>query len=343
MLSSLKSTKFQVFIKCPDIDGNKVFRKIGHVALSDGEIGFCLKADGKDEVIDEPLKVDTIYPYARKSVRSVSTIKILIQDTHMRRAPVLEKLQVWGVPSFRCSLEEIADINRLLKGSERSPDDDDGVERELPEADESFNIPEEFLDSITHELLVMPYILPSGSVIDESTKEKHNKHEESYGRLPSDPFTGMVYTSDTQPKFNESLKARLDEFKLRNLNEIEVKNSGRTVGTKHKPIASTSGSISNGHVSKTIKLSESSSSDLDTIISSIYKNNQISIFTRPKEPNSEDSNQRTCSKCKTSASDFYQISSCSHLFCKPCLLTLNSTCETCKTLFESKDVVKINL
>ena len=343
MLSSLKSTNFQVFIKCLNFDGDEVFRKIGQIALDEEEIGFCLRTEDFKEPIENSLKVEAIFPYARKSARSFSIIKIVIQDTIMRRAPVLNKLEVWGVPSFRGSLEEIEEINKLLNDLKVLQDVPDNIREESPEADESFKIPEDFLDAITHELLVMPYILPSGSVIDESTMEKHNKHEQSYGRLPSDPFTGLIYTSENQPKFNESLKARLDEFKLHNSSEIDVRNSGRTVGRKNKLVPSTSGLISNGHISKKIKFYGSSSADLDTIISSIYKNNQISIFTKPKEPSEGDDNQRACNKCKTTSSGFYQINPCSHLFCKPCLLKLNSTCETCNTSFLSKDVVKINV
>lgn len=350
MLSSLKSTKFQVFIKCKNIDNKEVFRKIGHPNLNDGEIGFCLKADDIGEASKRvsgdgsEISWSAIYPTARNSARSVSVIKIVIEDTKLRRAPVLRKLEVWGVPSFRCSQEEIIEINRLLKDPEISSDDPIiTIDRELPEADDSFNIPENFLDAITHDLLVMPYILPSGSVIDESTIRKYNKHEELYGRLPSDPFTSLVYTSNSQPKFDESLKSRLDEFKLHNSHEIEVKNSGRTVGKRNQATASTSTSTDiTGHVSKKIKLYTDSSTDLNTLISSIYKNNQISVFTRPKQTNGDD--HRSCSKCKAvNLSGMYQITTCSHKLCKPCLLQLNLACKICGSPFESKDIVKLNL
>lgn len=260
----------------------------------------------------------------------------------MRRAPVLKKIEVWGFPSFKNTREEISNINRLFKGSQKSQNPSIELRTESPEAEQSFNIPEDYLDSITHDLLVMPYILPSGNIIDETTMEKHNRHEESYGRLPSDPFTGLVYSAEHQPKFNESLKVRLDQFKLRNSHEIEVKRSGRVLGKKIEPVASTS-SYSNGHVSKKIKLKGSASSDLDSLISSIYKNNQVSIFTKPKEKSATD-RQGMCSKCKTTSSSqgFYRISSCPHIYCKPCLLQLASVCAACETPFQSKDVVKFN-
>lgn len=153
--------------------------------------------------------------------------------------------------------------------------------------------------------------------------------------------SGLIYTPDSQPRFNESLKARLDEFKLRHSHEIDVKQSGRTLGGKAEPRPSTSGYVANSHVSKKIKLSETSS-NLDSLISSIYENNQVTIFTKPKDPK-VDSRQK-CNKCGLEATtSFYQISPCNHVFCKPCLLQLESSCGDCKKPFESKDVSRVNL
>lgn len=342
VVSSLRSTKFQVFVECFDYDGNEIFRKIGDVSLSDDQNGFCLTAGDASEQAEESFKVDSIYPYARKSIKSASTIKILIQDTKLRRAPVLKSIELWGLPSFRNPRSDIKTIHSLWNFKEPSARVPKCLESSSDDSDSSFVIPEEFLDSITHALLVMPYILPSGNIIDESTLEKHNKHEATYGRLPSDPFTSLPYTRDNQPKFNEVLKARLDLFKLQNSNELEVKKSGRTLGREvPASVASTSGYHGNGHVSKKIKLTSSSSSDLDSLISSIYKNNQVSIFTQPRETRLE---QSRCCNCTASSSlDFYRISICSHTFCKPCLLQLNSSCGLCQTTFQSKDVKKLNL
>lgn len=345
-VSSLKSTKFQVFVQCSDFEGHEIFRKIGDILLNDDQNGFCLKTDDVNEAIEESLKVESIYPYTRKSLRSVKIIKVVIQDSRMRRAPVLKRIEVWGVPSFKNTREENMNINRLIKGCEKPLELFREQKTDSPAAGPSFNIPEDYLDSITNDLLVMPFILPSGNIIDETTMEKHNRHEESYGRLPSDPFTGLIYTADHQPKFNDVLKVRLDQFKLKNSHEIDVKNSGRILGKKVELVASTSSSTSSystsGHVSKKIKLNGSSSSDLESLISSIYKNNQVSIFTKPKEMKTVDG-RCVCSKCQTASfSGCYKILSCSHLFCKPCLLDLASICVTCKTSFQSKDVVKFN-
>lgn len=59
-------------------------------------------------------------------------------------------------------------------------------------------IPEQFLDEITCELMVVPMLLPSGHFVDRSTLEKLHHTDITYGRPPSDPFTGIELTSSHQ-------------------------------------------------------------------------------------------------------------------------------------------------
>ena len=253
----------------------------------------------------------------------------------MRRAPVIKKIEIWGEISKLNSREEIEEFSKLNESINlKVPSESQSLPKNI-DISENFKIPEDFLDAITQELLVMPYILPSGAVIDQTTLEKFNKNEEILGRLPSDPFTGVLYTSESNPKFDISLKVRLDEFKLKYSEEIDVKNSGRTVGRKEISKPSTSNATK--HISKKIKLSEESS--LDEIIQSIYKNNQISSFTTPKRCQE---NSKKCSTCK-SCENLYKISTCDHIFCKNCLLRLGTTCNVCKISFENKNVTKIHI
>ncbi|XP_061065030.1 RING finger protein 37 isoform X5 [Eubalaena glacialis] len=76
------------------------------------------------------------------------------------------------------------------------------------------DVPEEFLDPITLEIMPYPMLLPSGKVIDQSTLEKCNRSEATWGRVPSDPFTGVAFTPHSQPLPHPSLKARIDHFLL---------------------------------------------------------------------------------------------------------------------------------
>jgi hypothetical protein len=205
---------------------------------------------------------------------------------------------------------------------------------------EEFQIPEEFLDSITMDILNLPYILPSGAIVDETTLQKHKRREECYGRYPSDPFTGVLFTPNSEPKYDAALKVRLDEFKLKYSNEIEIKNSGRSVGRKEKLCEPSTSKQFNNHISKKIKLNKESSS-LDDIIQSIYRNKQISSFIAPQQPQSS---TNVCAKCNSKDNIvLYKISTCNHIFCKKCLVQSDSVCCVCSKSFENRHVVKLNL
>ena len=52
-------------------------------------------------------------------------------------------------------------------------------------------IPAEFLDKITYDVMHVPMLLPSGYCVDRSTLEKLSNSDALYGRPPTDPFTGI--------------------------------------------------------------------------------------------------------------------------------------------------------
>lgn len=64
--------------------------------------------------------------------------------------------------------------------------------------------------------MVLPMLLPSGMSVDNSTLEEHQKREATWGRAPNDPFTGVPFTSTSQPVPNPQLKSRIDHFLLQN-------------------------------------------------------------------------------------------------------------------------------
>lgn len=78
------------------------------------------------------------------------------------------------------------------------------------------SIPDDFLDPITQEVMLLPMLLPSGMSVDNSTLEEHQKREATWGRAPNDPFTGVPFTSMSRPVPNPQLKSRIDHFLLRN-------------------------------------------------------------------------------------------------------------------------------
>jgi len=55
---------------------------------------------------------------------------------------------------------------------------------------EPVDMPLEFLDAITHEVMTCPLLLPCGQTVDKTTLDRYCKEEAVWGRAPSDPFTG---------------------------------------------------------------------------------------------------------------------------------------------------------
>ncbi|XP_054398066.1 RING finger protein 37 isoform X2 [Pongo abelii] len=168
------------------------------------------------------------------SLSHVAHLRICITHVTGGGIPCIKRLEVWGQPAKTCSQEVIDSI--LLVASENLPQDvalqapalpmesdcDPGDQSESQQAPSSLqklaeiiqDVPEEFLDPITLEIMPCPMLLPSGKVIDQSTLEKCNRSEATWGRVPSDPFTGVAFTPHSQPLPHPSLKARIDHFLL---------------------------------------------------------------------------------------------------------------------------------
>lgn len=91
-----------------------------------------------------------------------------------------------------------------------------------------FQIPTDFQDALTFELMTQPVLLPSGQVVDQSTLDKHVEMEQRWGRVATDPFTGTALAGAHRPKSLPELKSRIDHFVVRNLDKLG--NIPRTLG-----------------------------------------------------------------------------------------------------------------
>lgn len=327
-----------------------IFKKIADVSLDDNHIGFQLCTQGYNSHASDSMKTQALPPWY-KGIK-FKTMKIVIKDSKNRRAPVVRSLEIWGCLSDENEPDVTKQIRDLMKTENKvsfynaaSSEDDDTSP--IATSSATSVIPDEFLDSITNELLVMPFTLPSGNIVDESTIEKHNRNEEVYGRLPSDPFTGVCYTIDRKPMFDAALKVRLDEFKTRQCDIDEVKKSGRTVGKRSITCEpSTSKADNSQQLCKKVKIH---GNNVDSLINEMYRNNQVSNFTQPRNTSNTNSSQQTrkCSKCHSNSNqcnnNFYRINLCSHEYCRNCIQEIERNCLNCKVPFQSSDIEKINL
>uniref|UniRef100_A0A8C5MZX1 U-box domain containing 5 n=1 Tax=Leptobrachium leishanense TaxID=445787 RepID=A0A8C5MZX1_9ANUR len=164
------------------------------------------------------------------SLGNVAHLKICITHVVGGALCALKRVEVWGQPSKVCSKEVVESVYQVAClslphgfGQNPSPTESNHMSCNSSEnamhglSDLSHvlhNVPEDFLDQITLEIMTFPMLLPSGKVIDQNTLDKCNQSEASWGRMPSDPFTGVPFSHQSQPVYHPTLKGRIDHFLL---------------------------------------------------------------------------------------------------------------------------------
>lgn len=167
----------------------------------------------------------------------VWSLRLRILKTHNSSVPALARLEAWGYVSHS-SKPELArkvlfkwyDMNKPKVNHESRNEivtDQSIAQETVPDSDE---IPEEFLDQLTFEVMALPVRLPSGNVIDETTLERFKREQASLGRSPCDPFTWKTFTADHKPLYDVSLKARIDHYLLSHSHCENLQNIPRTTG-----------------------------------------------------------------------------------------------------------------
>ncbi|KAG8453289.1 hypothetical protein GDO86_000068 [Hymenochirus boettgeri] len=166
------------------------------------------------------------------SLSNVTSLKICVTLVAGSVPCCIKRVEVWGQPAKTCPKEVFENLYQIaclsLPYGSGDPQPSSPMESNYATSNASentqhnlldfanilSNIPDDFLDPITLELMTFPMLLPSGKVIDQSTLEKCNQSEATWGRLPSDPFTGVPYSQHSQPLPHPSLKVRIDYFLL---------------------------------------------------------------------------------------------------------------------------------
>jgi U-box domain-containing protein 5 len=171
---------------------------------------------------------------ASRSIRSAEMLSVRIFKT-VNSIPAISKLEVWGKISCNVSLQTRQIIT--LKWEESKKPKAKQVEiinnqQIIEKNPDNFKICEDFLDSITYEIMNYPMVLPCGKYVDRSTIEKCFEHDATYGRTPCDPFTGIPFTDTLKPIFVPELKGRIDSFLIKHVDNENIKCLPRTVGKR---------------------------------------------------------------------------------------------------------------
>lgn len=246
-----KSAGLEVFTTT-NLDNNTQDTKLNSVAsgvIRNVEIGFVFYRHGYDVRKKIPANnfVFSTFKSSRDLVTRVLSIKIF--KTHSSSIPALGRVEVWGRPNSKCPKNVIDNVYNCWKqhfsqtfpvfsNAQVTSNNECNSKNDLSVVySVDFKIPDEFLDPITCDIMVLPVTLPCGKIIDKSTLEKHNETESHWGRSPSDPFTGIQFSETNKPVFASDLKARIDKFVCDNSTEKVLLNVPRTVGRKASSFA----------------------------------------------------------------------------------------------------------
>lgn len=172
---------------------------------------------------------------ASRIIRTAKKLSVRIFKT-VNSIPAIGKLEVWGIISYSVPKELQQKFICHWKESKKPKEEQKETIRTPQPITENntevFKICDDFLDSITYEVMTCPMVLPSGKYVDRSTLEKCGAHDVMYGRTPCDPFTGIPFTDKLKPVQVPELKVRIDSFLIKNADNENVKCLPRAVGKR---------------------------------------------------------------------------------------------------------------
>ncbi|GAB1604901.1 RING finger protein 37-like [Argonauta hians] len=222
----------------PSVDIDGIFVPVGKVLLKEAQtFCFCNYRFKNPEEVPSTMCCQLELPlkhHQHKALSFISHLSLRITQTYGSCVPCVGKLEIWAKPVSNDNENLVSTVYSCFKPQFTNSqiderDYDDGEEDEednstiknatscLPKSNEFFNlkgvdIPEDFLDSLTCEIMTVPILLPSGQSVDQSTLTSYNNAELKWGRAPNNPFTSMKFTSNYKPIPNTSLKVRIDKF-----------------------------------------------------------------------------------------------------------------------------------
>lgn len=226
-----KSTGFQVSAGCNDI--------IQKICTTITEKEIILFHDNNTDLstFGNDYEISCFNISANRYIRSANKLSVRIFRT-LNSIPAISKLEIWGILSSSVPRQIKRAINyswekrQIPKEKQIQTTHTQSVTEKHLEKNDIFKICDDFLDSITFEVMTCPMVLPSGKYVNQSTIEKCSEHDIMYGRMPCDPFTGIPYTETLKPMLVPELKGRIDSFLLKHSDNEYVKCLPRMVG-KH--------------------------------------------------------------------------------------------------------------
>uniref|UniRef100_A0AAY5K0B9 U-box domain containing 5 n=1 Tax=Esox lucius TaxID=8010 RepID=A0AAY5K0B9_ESOLU len=246
-----------------------------------------------------------------------------------------------------------------------------------PRPSSLLQVPEEFLDPLTQEVMLLPMLLPSGVSVDSSTLEEYQRREATWGRVPNDPFTGVPFIPESQALPNPHLKSRIDRFLLQTGLEVREGMVGRQVqgespypsrlvppqrtADSGDPATVPSSSSHEQRLSASLDHEQRLSASLDqALLSALQGRPSFTSYTSqtPQVQHKHTETPNRCGSCSCSLSVYSTSPSayrlpCGHFLCRPCLhrksrplvtaaMPNHILCPTCHSPASSSDITRVH-
>jgi len=185
----------------------------------------------------------------RPALDRVTAVTITILRTESNTVPCLANIKIFGMSNglkeFKAAENQIVQNSLTLENSsslsqasffggssleESKVNIHSSSSSDVRIKSDDADVPEEFLDSITQTLMLLPMTLPSGHNVDRTTVDRCGQMFASWGGQPRDPFTGRLFSKSHQPVFNAALKARIDKFSFSAPSRGKEVMRGKTLG-----------------------------------------------------------------------------------------------------------------
>ncbi|GFO48415.1 RING finger protein 37 [Plakobranchus ocellatus] len=216
----------------------------------------------------------TMQHFRREILTSSTHLSVRLVRTEHGSSVAVSNVDIWGLPALSLPPsvkdEVLGKFKSFLRPEPSSQNESIGlhttsktnetkISKEQQHEEKELVVQEEFIDPITCEVMSIPMLLPCGKNVDKSSLDRFFDCEEIYGRVPRDPFTGVVFSNTRKPLPNIALKSRIDQFLIKHSNNKATASVARTVDS-HLRKRDVNGQRKMSIISSLVPLSMNSSS-----------------------------------------------------------------------------------
>ena len=208
------------------------------------------------------------------------------------------------------------------------------VKKIPPPCSSTEEVPEEYVDAITCEIMTFPVTLPSGLAVDKSTWERLKAEECRSGRIIArDPFSGLPLPD--YPVLDERLKLKIDAYFSAGAvggegNSSKLLDGNQNTGCPSPP-------SKKGRVERRTQIMHEEGESVDDVLQKLIK-------AAPWKNTTHSLDTIKCVVCEQCPSPEYKFNRCGHFVCRSCLTdNFEVQCTVCHEMRKAKQVTRTHV